>query len=61
MRILHYGLGFPPYRTGGMTKFCMDIMAEQRNIGHDVALLWSGQMQLFDREVSVRKRKSKMV
>ena len=43
MRILHYGLGFPPYRTGGMTKFCMDIMAEQRNIGHDVALLWPGQ------------------
>ena len=58
MRILHYGLGFPPYRTGGMTKFCMDIMAEQRNIGHDVALLWPGQMQLFDRKVSVRKRKS---
>ena len=58
MRILHYALGFPPYRTGGMTKFCIDIMAEQQKMGHDVALLWPGQMQLFDRKVSVRKRKS---
>ncbi len=58
MRILHYALGFPPYRTGGMTKFCMDIMIEQQKSGHDVALMWPGQMQLFDKKVSVKKRKS---
>ena len=42
MRILHYCLGFPPFRTGGMTKYCMDLMNEQNKAGHEVALLWPG-------------------
>ena len=29
MKILHYSLGFPPYRSGGLTKFSMDLMREQ--------------------------------
>mgnify|MGYP001344578015 CR=1 FL=1 len=37
MRILHYGLGFPPYRTGGLTKYCVDLMLIQKKMGHDVA------------------------
>lgn len=58
MRILHYALGFPPYRTGGLTKFCMDIMKQQKVLGHEVALMWPGQMKLFDKSVQVMERKS---
>lgn len=56
MRILHYALGFPPYRTGGMTKFCMDLMKQQSADGHQTALLWPGRMGFFKREVSVKNR-----
>lgn len=42
MNILHYSLGFPPYRTGGLTKFCMDLMTQQEAEGHQVSLLWPG-------------------
>lgn len=44
MRILHYSLGFPPYRSGGLTAFCIDLMNQQNKEGHDVSLLWPGQM-----------------
>ena len=44
MRILHYALGFPPYRSGGLTKFCVDLMAQQLEEKHKVALLWPGVM-----------------
>lgn len=54
MKILHYSLGFSPYRSGGMTKFCMDIMQEQKRIGHDVCLLWPGEMKLLDKKVAVK-------
>ena len=38
MRILHYSLGFPPYRRGGLTKYCLDLMAAQEMQGNVVAL-----------------------
>lgn len=57
MRILHYALGFPPYRTGGLTKFCMDIMQQQKNLGHEVALMWPGQMKMVNKSVKVKGRK----
>lgn len=56
MKILHYALGFPPYRTGGLTKFCMDIMHEQKRIGYEVAMLWPGEMKLLGKAVYVRGR-----
>ncbi len=56
MKILHYALGFPPYRTGGSTKFCMDLMKQQCMDGHQVALMWPGQMGLFYRKVFIRDR-----
>lgn len=59
MKILHYALGFPPYRTGGLTKFCMDVMAQQRKLGHEVALLWPGQMKWNNDRVEVRNGKDR--
>ena len=54
MNILHYSLGFPPYRTGGMTKFCMDLMKQQIKDGDDVALLWPGQMGFLKKSMKVK-------
>lgn len=54
MKILHYALGFPPYRTGGLTKFCMDLMRQQNIDGHQTALLWPGRMKLWEQTVSIK-------
>lgn len=32
MKILHYNLGLPPYRSGGLTKYSTDLMIEQSKI-----------------------------
>lgn len=55
MRILHYALGFPPYRSGGLTKFCMDLMKQQVKDGNDVALLWPGRIGIIDKKVRVNE------
>lgn len=55
MRILHYSLGFPPYRSGGLTKFCVDLMSQQLEEEHEVALLWPGGMVIG--YVGVRERR----
>ncbi|MBW3090917.1 glycosyltransferase [Bifidobacterium miconisargentati] len=44
MRILHYALGFAPYRSGGLTRYVMDLMKAQEKSGHAVAMLWPGRM-----------------
>lgn len=56
MKILHYALGFPPYRSGGLTKLCVDLMAQQAKEGHTVALLWPGQMGFVNSKVTIKKR-----
>lgn len=44
MKILHYFLGFPPYRTGGLTKYSFDLMTSQAKGGDQVFALWPGKM-----------------
>lgn len=56
MKILHYALGFPPYRSGGLTKFCMDLALQQKAEGFDVSLLWPGKMELSAAKTKIRKR-----
>lgn len=58
LNILHYSLGFPPYRTGGLTKFCMDLMKEQVQEGDQVSLLWPGEIQLFGKRTKIQKNRS---
>jgi len=58
MKILHYSLGFPPYRSGGMTKFCVDLMQEQRKEGYEVALLWPGQINHLGGRVRIKQHKA---
>lgn len=57
MIILHYFLGFPPYRSGGLTKYVMDLMETQVEDGNRVLALWPGKMKFFSSKVSIKKRK----
>lgn len=56
MRILHYALGFTPYRSGGLTRYVMDLTGAQRAAGHAVAMLWPGRMRRDDRPYVRRHR-----
>ncbi len=46
MDMLHYSL-VSPYRNGGLTKFSMDLMAQQRNEGYNVFLLSPSAINFF--------------
>ncbi|MDU1055303.1 glycosyltransferase [Clostridium baratii] len=43
MRILHYTLGLPPYRSGGLTKYSIDLAKEQSKT-NKVFILFPGKM-----------------
>lgn len=58
MKILHYALGFPPYRSGGLTKLCVDLMVQQVKEGHTVAMLWPGQMGFVNQKVAIKKHEN---
>ena len=47
MRILHYSLGLPPYRSGGLTKYCTDLMIEQAKSDNEVLLMFPGRMNFI--------------
>lgn len=57
MKILHYFLGFPPYRTGGLTKYVMDLMEEQSKSGNQVIGMWPGEQRLCTKKIYVKIRK----
>ena len=57
MKILHYTLGLPPYRTGGLTKYCTDLMLTQKTQDHDVAVIWPGQMGFLCKKVKIKRVK----
>lgn len=58
MNILHYSLGFPPFRRGGMTQYCLDLMKEQVGAGHEVALLWPGRLQNLSDKSKIKKNQN---
>lgn len=49
MKILHYTLGLPPFRTGGLTKYSFDLMKSEILLGHDVFLLFPGSYTISKR------------
>lgn len=61
MKILHYALGFPPYRSGGLTKYSLDLMCEQQKKGHEVAMMWPGRLKLTGRFVRFKRSKNRQV
>lgn len=58
MKILHYALGFPPYRTGGLTKFCIDLMIQQANEGDIVAMVWPGKIKFVGKKISINRHQN---
>ena len=55
MRILHYFLGFPPFRSGGLTRFSVDLMEAQSETD-EVFALWPGTMVPGIGKPSVKSR-----
>ncbi|PWK92659.1 hypothetical protein B0H50_13418 [Hallerella porci] len=53
MRVLHYILGFPPMRSGGLTKYAIDLMHAQKLLGHDVFAIYPGNPSLFSWKISI--------
>ncbi|MFP1609952.1 glycosyltransferase [Leuconostoc suionicum] len=50
MKILHYALGFPPERTGGLVKYSLDLMKEQVGQGHEVVMVFPGRVSFLKKE-----------
>ncbi|MGJ1416662.1 glycosyltransferase [Sphingobacterium multivorum] len=58
MKVLHYSLGLPPYRSGGLTKYAKDLMVSQVELGYDVNLLYPSDLAFGYPNVKVRKNVS---
>lgn len=43
MNILHVALGLPPLRTGGLTRYCSELMEAQAAAGDRVSLVFPGR------------------
>ena len=59
MKILHYTLGFQPQRTGGLVKYAEDLMLEQIAQGHQVTVLYPGNIRLLSKKVGIKKVSSR--
>lgn len=60
MRIMHYALGYPPYRSGGLTKFSIDLANNQAKDGNQVMIMWPGRY-LFNKKkllIKIKKHQS---
>lgn len=53
MNILHYSLGLAPYRSGGLTKYSLDLMKEESK-NNNVYLLFPGKMSFVGNKVKIR-------
>lgn len=58
MNILHYSLGLPPYRTGGLTKYSFDLMKEQVRNGENVYLLFPGKISFIKNKTKIKYYKN---
>ena len=47
MNILHFTLGLPPERSGGLTKYATDLMVSQAEMGDCVSLLYPGDFTFW--------------
>ncbi|MDU2461175.1 MAG: glycosyltransferase [Clostridium sp.] len=56
MKILHYSLGVPGFRSGGLTKYSMDLMIEEAKFGNEVFLIYPGEMTL-SKETFIKRDK----
>lgn len=59
MKILHYFLGFPPRRTGGLTRYVTDLVKKQAEMGETVYTLSPGLVTFTRRKRIVKVVNSK--
>lgn len=57
MKILHYLFGLPPVRGGGLPKYAIDLMLEQKNAGQDVSMLVPGPIKKNKTKVDIKEWK----
>lgn len=55
MHILHYTLGFQPYRSGGLVRYVADLMQAQAKMGHKVFALYPGSMSLTSHKCHIKR------
>lgn len=55
MKILCFFLGFPPYRTGGLTKYAFDLAKAQARDGHELLALWPGQIKSYSAQPYIKE------
>lgn len=60
MKILHYGIGYAPERTGGLVRYVTDLMEEQVKQNNEVAYLFPGKINIFDSSTKVEKKKPRI-
>lgn len=54
MKIIHYSLGFPPERTGGLVQYVLNLAKEQLSLGHDVTIMYPGKISFFRKQTSLK-------
>lgn len=54
MRILHYSFGLPPERSGGLTKYLVDLTTNQANL-NEVFILVPSIRKIFSNKISIKK------
>lgn len=57
MNILHYSLGLPPYRTGGLTKYSVDLMINEYKHKNNVILLFPGSFNYISHTKVIKSDK----
>lgn len=53
MKILHYTLGLPPSRSGGLVEYVHDLAEAQTKIGNQVILLYPGMIRPFHKNMDI--------
>ena len=56
MKILHYFLGVPPYRSGGLNQYAYDLAVAQQKKNNDVSILYPGGINLLTARVQVKRQ-----
>ena len=54
MRILHYSLGFPPARSGGLVEYSLSLINRQLQSGEDVFLLFPGNVDVLRKGTRIK-------
>lgn len=54
MILLHYTLGFSPYRSGGLTRYAKDLMIAQIELGHKVSAFYPSGSNILKKKCSIK-------